>query len=95
MGFKVGLLCGAREGIIVRITLGRGVGCLLGCTVGRVVGSGVGCCDGAAVGVIVGEGVSRKEGLTVGLYVLVGPLVLGWLVGCGETEGAEVGLLLG
>ena len=26
---------------------------------------------------------------------MVGPLLLGWLVGCGETDGADVGLLLG
>ncbi len=31
----------------------------------------------------------------MGLYVLVGPLVLGWLVGCGEIDGVAVGLLLG
>ncbi len=27
--------------------------------------------------------------------MLVGPLLLGWLVGCGETDGAALGLLLG
>ena len=47
------------------------------------------------MGTAVGKRLGRCEGLTVGLYVLVGPLVLGWLVGCGETEGAALGVLLG
>jgi hypothetical protein len=35
------------------------------------------------------------DGTKVGLLVLVGPAVLGTLVGCADTVGAEVGLLLG
>ena len=33
--------------------------------------------------------------MELGLFVFVGPPVLGLLVGCGEIDGAEVGLLLG
>ena len=87
MGAKEGNKVGRTLGSVVGLRLGRIVGLLVGCKVGRI--------EGHRVGATVGRCVGSTEGLTVGLYVMVGPLLLGWLVGCGETDGAEVGLLLG
>ena len=62
---------------------------------GLAVGEQVAIADGRPVGITLGSSVGNSVGATVGLYVLVGPLVLGWLVGCGETDGVALGLLLG
>lgn len=45
--------------------------------------------------VTVGTTVGLVVGTTEGLCVMVGPLVLGELVGRADTVGPEVGLLLG
>ena len=55
------------------------------------VGDFVGAAEGATLGFREGFTVGSREGRRV----LVGPLVLGWLEGCGEIDGADVGLLLG
>ena len=75
--------------------LGLAVGRALVITEGRAVGTRLGLHVVQVVGLPLGRAVGSSVGLTVGLNVFVGPLVLGWLVGCGETDGAEVGLLLG
>ena len=76
--------------------LGDKVGRALGeGELGRVVGAIVGLFDGSAVMVAVGDRVGRIVGAAEGLCVFVGPLVLGVLVGRGDIDGAEEGLLLG
>ena len=50
----------------------------------------MGCTLGVTEGVNVGRRVGRSVGAAMGLVVLVGPLVLGWLLGCGEIDGALV-----
>ena len=84
VGCRVGFADGARVGLVV-----------LGEALGRLLGRALGDTEGRAVGDRLGIREGRVVGWAVGLYVLVGPLLLGWLVGCGETDGAEVGLLLG
>jgi len=92
----VGLAVGASDGITVGETLGSALGrALVGAVVGSVVGLIVGHVEGRAVAVAVGGTVGRAVGETEGLCVLVGLAVLGVLVGCGDTDGAEVGLLEG
>ncbi len=97
----VGLAVGATEvlalteGARVGDTQGKTLGLALGCTVGSTVGAVVGLTDGEIVGTALGVTVGTVDGTTVGLLELVGPAVLGILVGCADTVGAEVGLLLG
>ena len=98
-GINCGKFDGFNDGVRVGVKVTTGVGKTLevglGFGEGRTVGMHVGVTVGKTVGLLVGVLLGRCVGWTVGLYVLVGPLLLGWLVGCGETDGAEVGLLLG
>ncbi len=92
VGFKEGDRVGpALLGFMLGLVLGRRLGGFEDRTVGEWLDAG----DGWMVGARLGRTVGRSDGLTVGLYVLVGPLLLGWLVGCGEIDGAALGLLLG
>ena len=96
VGLVVDLVEGARVGEgLLGVALGLVLGLRLGLTVGRVVGVVLGLTEGRVVAFAIGRVVGRCVGTTVGLYVFVGPLVLGRLVGCDEIDGAVVGLLLG
>lgn len=87
---------GTAESAIVGDSLGCVEGrFVLGTAVGRVLGASVGSRVGMTVAAALGARVGLTVPVNVGLGVLVGPLVLGVLVGRADPDGAEVGLLLG
>jgi len=90
-GRTVGARDGRTDGFdVVGDLLGGVLGrALLGRVVGRAVGATVGCWDGNT------EGFTVTTTAAVGFDVLVGPCVLGSLVGGAETDGDEEGALFG
>ena len=62
---------------------------------GLLVGAAVSLIVGTMVGIVLGTALDFTVGVTVGRCVFVGLAVLGTLVGCADTVGSDVGLLLG